>query len=77
MFHNNDFHDNNKEAEEIKQRPPFTFNEWLKYNKLDDWPLDTSVEVIDSELHLAPDHVGLGSIDNIYSELKQRARIFS
>ncbi|XP_057300626.1 protein FAM227B-like isoform X2 [Hydractinia symbiolongicarpus] len=51
--------------------PPFTFEEWLKGNKLKDWPLDPEDE--NDNTIITADFIGLGSKEDIRNELKKKA----
>ena len=58
-----------------KVYPPTTFEEWLRTNKLDDWPHHVEEEFDEIELHSTPHYLGMGSLDEICKEIKARARI--
>ena len=61
----------------LKSHPPSTFREWLQHNDYEDWPVELTHAEDYIELDLTPAFVGLGSEDDIYHELENKARIFS
>ena len=61
----------------LKSHPPSTFREWLQHNDYEDWPLELTHTEDYIELDLTPAFVGLGSEDDIYHELENKACIFS
>ena len=55
-------------------RPPSSFEEWMTRAGLEDWPLPVASE---GELDISSGFVGLGSKEDIKSELAKHARILS